>query len=211
MWGREEWAIEPLLPSGPFPDADECPVPEVVRLYKVHNHPHVAVTSLRDRGAVEQGTVVVYQPPRSPAVWGAKYTTALDAMKSIRGCNVHWRPLSMYWPGDALSPELTAFYAQALGRVVQSPHSDLAWLEPHRDCCVPTAANVTSSDPSPQEEGATNMAVLSHGSPTLKGAICGTVPAAEIIGGAPAPHPSVRPHGTRCGCLHHRGASAQGT
>ena len=60
VWGREEWAIVLLLPSGPAPDADENPIPEVVRLDKVPHNPHVAVTSLRDGGAVELGTVVVY-------------------------------------------------------------------------------------------------------------------------------------------------------
>ena len=126
VWGREEWAIVLLLLSGPAPDADECPVPEVVRMDKVPHDPHVAVTSLREGGAVEQGTVVVYQPSHSTAVWGAKYTTALDAIKSIGGCDVHWRPHAVYRPHTALSPELTAFNAESLRRVVQSPHSDLA-------------------------------------------------------------------------------------
>ena len=53
VWGRAEWAIVLLLPSGPAPDADASPVPEVVRLDKVPNDPHVAVTSLREGGAVE--------------------------------------------------------------------------------------------------------------------------------------------------------------
>ena len=34
--------------------------------------PHVAVTSLRDGGAVEQGSVVVYQPSCSTAVCGGR-------------------------------------------------------------------------------------------------------------------------------------------
>ena len=65
-----------------------------------------------------------------------------------------------------------------------SPHSDVAWLEPLRYCWVPAAAKVTSSYACPQEDGATNVAVASHGSPTWTGAIRGTVPEAEIIGAA---------------------------
>ena len=65
MWGREEWAIVLLLPSGAAPDVDASPVPEVVRLDKVPHDLHVAVTLLREGGALEQGTVVVYQPLRS--------------------------------------------------------------------------------------------------------------------------------------------------
>ena len=83
-----------------------------------------------------------------------------------------------------LSPELTASSAASLGKVKQSPHSDVAWLEPHRYCWVPVATKVTSSDASPQGDEATNVAVASHGSPTWTGAIYGTVPEAEIIGAA---------------------------
>ena len=36
----------------------------------------------------------------------------------------------MYQPKVVLSPKLTASSAASLGRVVQSPHSDVAWLEP---------------------------------------------------------------------------------
>ena len=46
------------------------------------------------------------------------------------------------------------------------------------------ATKVTSSDASPQGDGATNGAVASHGIPTWTGAIYGTVPEAEIIGAA---------------------------
>ena len=53
--GCSEWAIVLLLPAGPVPDADDCFVPEVVRMANVPHDPHVAVTSLRDGGAVEQG------------------------------------------------------------------------------------------------------------------------------------------------------------
>ena len=60
--GCSEWAIVLLLPAGPVPDANECSVPEVVRMSNMPHDPHVAVTSLRDGGAVEQGSVVVYQP-----------------------------------------------------------------------------------------------------------------------------------------------------
>ena len=68
--GCGEWAIILLLPAGPVPDADECPVPEVVRMVNVTHDPHIAVTSLRHGGAVDQGSVVVYQPSCSTAVWG---------------------------------------------------------------------------------------------------------------------------------------------
>ena len=40
--------------------------------------------------------MVVYEPLGSTAVWGAEYTTALDAIKSIGGCDVHWRPNGVY-------------------------------------------------------------------------------------------------------------------
>ena len=65
---------------------------------------------------------------------------------------------------------------------MQSPHSNVAWLEPHQYCWVPAATKVTLSDASAQEDGATNVAMASHGSPTWTGAIGGTVPEAEIIG-----------------------------
>ena len=120
--GCHEWAIVLMLPTGPVPDADEYSVPEVVRMANVPHDPHVAVTSLRDGGAVEQGSVVVYQPSNSGAVWGAEHTTALDAIKSICGCDVTRRPHAVYRPKAALSPELTASSAASLGSVVQSPH-----------------------------------------------------------------------------------------
>ena len=60
MHGCSEWAIVLLLPAGPVPDADECSFPEVVRMSNVPHDPHVAVTSLRDGGVVERGSVVVY-------------------------------------------------------------------------------------------------------------------------------------------------------
>ena len=81
--GWSEWAIVLLLPAGTVTDADECSVPEVVRMSNVAHDPHVAVTSLCDGGAVEQGSMVVYQPSCFTAVWGAEYTTALDAIKSV--------------------------------------------------------------------------------------------------------------------------------
>ena len=91
----------------------------------VPHDPHVAVTSLRDGGAVEQGSVVVYQPSCSTAVWGA--TTALDTIKSFCGCDLAWRPHAVYRPQKVvLSPELTASSAASLGKVTQSPHSDVA-------------------------------------------------------------------------------------
>ena len=67
---------------------------------------------------------------------------------------------------------------------MQSPHSDVVWLEPHRYCWVPVATKVTSSDASPQGDDATNVAVARHGIPTWTGAIYGTVPEAKIIGAA---------------------------
>ena len=106
--GHDEWAIVVLLPAGRVPDADGYPVPEVVRIVNVPHDPHVASTSLRGGGAVEQGPVVVYQPSRSTAVWGAEYTTALHAIKSISGCDVSWRPHAVYWPTASLSPRPTA-------------------------------------------------------------------------------------------------------
>ena len=66
--GCSEWAIVLLLPAGPVPDAAECSVPEVVRMSTVPHDPHVAVTLLRDGGAVEQGSVAVYQPSCSTTV-----------------------------------------------------------------------------------------------------------------------------------------------
>ena len=70
MHGCSEWAIVLLLPAGPIPDPDEYSVPDVVRMSNVPHHPHVAVTSLRDGGAVEQGSVVVYKPSCSATVLG---------------------------------------------------------------------------------------------------------------------------------------------
>ena len=46
------------------------------------------------------------------------------------------------------------------------------------------SVKVTSSVASPQEDGVTNVAVASHGSPTWIGAIRGMVTEAEIIGAA---------------------------
>ena len=182
VWGRVEWAIVLLLPAGPALDADASPVSEVVSLDKVPHDPHVAVTSLHEGGAVEQGTVLVYEPHRSTTVWGAEYTTALDAIKSVCGCGVQWRPHGVHQPKAVLSPELTASNAVLLGRGVVIPHLDVAWVEPHGYCWVPVAAKVTSSVASPQEDKVTNVAVASNGNPTWIGAIRGTVPEAEIVG-----------------------------
>ena len=93
----------------------------------------------------------------------------------------------MYQPKVVLSPELRASSAASLGKVTHSPQSNVAWLEPRRYCWVPVATKVTLSDASPQGDGATNVAVASHGSPTWTGAINGTVPEAEIIGAAAYP------------------------
>ena len=119
---------------------------------------------------------MLHQRTSSTAVWGAEYTTALDAIQSVCGCDGTWLPHAVYQQKAALSPELTASSAASLGKVVQSPHSDVAWLEPQRYCWVPAATKVTSSDASPQEDGATA---------TWTCAIRGTVPEAEIIGAAP--------------------------
>ena len=119
--------------------------------------------------------MVVYQPLRSTAVWGAEYTTTLDAIKSICECDVYWPPHGVYRPKADLSSEVRASNAALVGSVVMSPHSDVAWLEPHMYCWVPVAA---------KEDGVTNVAVVSHGSPTWTGAIRGTVPEARIIGAA---------------------------
>ena len=203
--GCSEWAIVLLLPAGPVPDADECSVLEAVRMADVPHEPHVAVTSLRDGGAVEQGSVVVCEPSCSTTVWGAEYTTALDAIKSVCGCDVARRRHAVYRPKVILSLGLTATSAASLGKVTRSPHSDVAWLEPHQYCWVPAATKVTSSDGSPQGDRATNVAVASHGSPTWTGAIRGTVPEAEIIGAAAyvLHSPPVGMHGACGGCLHH--------
>ena len=121
----------------------------MVRLDKVPHDPHVAVTSLREVGVLEQVRVVVYHPIRSTAVWGAEYTRALDAMKSICGCDVHLQPHGVYQPTAHLSPHPTASNAASLGRGGVSLHSDVAWLEPRRYCWVPAAVKVTSCDASP--------------------------------------------------------------
>ena len=115
---------------------------------------------------------------------GAEYTTALDAIKSVCGCDVAWRPHAEYRPKAVLSPKLTASSAASLGKVTQSPHSDLAWLKPHWYCLVPGATKVTSSDASPQGDGATNVGVASHRSPIWTGAIRDMVPEADVIGAA---------------------------
>ena len=126
-----------LLPARPVPDADECSVLELVRMSNVPHDPHVAVTLLRDGGAVERGSMVVYQPSCSTMVWGAEYTTALNAIQSVFGCDLAWRPHAVYQPKVVLSPELTASSAASLGKVTQSLHSDVAWLEPRPYCWVP--------------------------------------------------------------------------
>ena len=209
--GCSEWAIVLLLPAGPVPDADECSVPEVVRMSNVPHDPHVAVTSLRAGGAVERGSVVVYQPSCSTTVWGVEYTTALNAIQSVCGCDLAWRPHAVYQPKVVLSPELTASSAVSLGRVMQSPHSDVAWLEPRRYCWVPVATKVTSSDVSPLGDEATNVAVASHGSPTWTGAIYGSPGSGDRRrGGVPVAHAPVSVHGARGGCLHHWSASTKG-
>ena len=135
-------------------------------MVNVPHGPHVAVTLLRDKGAVEQGSVVVYRPSCSTAVWGAEYVTALDAIKSVCGCAVTCRPRAVYRPKAALSPELTASSAASVGKEAQSPHLDVALLKLHRYCWMLAATKVTSSHASPQEDRATNVEVASNGSPS---------------------------------------------
>ena len=89
----------------------------------------------------------------SMTVWGAKYTTALEAIMSICVCGVQWRVHGVHRPNVVLLPELTASNVALLNRVVVSPHSHVEWLQPHRYCWVPGAAKVKSSDASPQEDG----------------------------------------------------------
>ena len=175
----------------------------------VPHEPHVAVASLRDGGAVEQGSVVVYQPSCSATVWGAEYTMALEAIKSVCGCDLAWRRHAIYRPKVVLSPELTASSVASLGRVVQSLHSDLAWLEPHRYCWVPLATKVTSSDASPQGNNATNQPWEPH----ADGCHLRHGPGGRDHrrGGIPVAHAPVSVHRTRGACIHHLSASLQGT
>ena len=199
VWGRADWAIVLLVPAGPAPDADASPVPELLKLDKVPHDPHVAVTSLREGGAAEQGTIVVFRPHRSMTVWGAEYTTVPDAIKSVCGCNVHWRPHGVHWPNVVVSPELTASNAALLGRVVVSPHSDVAWLEPHRYCWVPVAARGHQSGRGEPWQSHVDRCHPWHGS---RGG--------DHRGNRlPTPHASFRPHGARGGCFHHWGATAR--
>ena len=136
----------------------------------VPHDPHVAVTSLRDGGAVERGSVVVYQPSCITTLWGAEYTMALDAIKSVCECDLAWRPHAVYQPKVVLSPALRRGMA-GTPPVLLGAGGDQS----------------SSSDASPQGDEATNVAVASHGSPTWTGAIYGTVPEAEIIGAAAYP------------------------
>ena len=87
--GSAEWVIVLLVLAGTTHDAYETPVLEVVRMVNVPHDPHVAIGSLREGGAVEQGTVVIYQPHGSMAVLGAEFVTALEAINSICGCDIH--------------------------------------------------------------------------------------------------------------------------
>ena len=172
------------MPAGPAPDADASPVPEVVGLDNVPHDPHVAVTSQQKGGAVEQGTVVVYQPHGSMTVWGAEFPIALEDIGSICNCNVHWQPHGVHRPNDVHSLELTASNAALLGRVRFAALGTHQYLWGSSHATSECGLKVTSSDASPQEYGVTNVAVASHGSPTWIGAIRGTVPEAEIIGAA---------------------------
>ena len=109
---REEWAIVLLhmLMKAPY------------RRWSVWTRCRTIHTSQSLHYAmVERGIVVLYQPPRSTAIWGAEYTTALDAIKSSCECNVQWRPHVVYRPKAVLSPEVTAVNVGSLGKVVRSP------------------------------------------------------------------------------------------
>ena len=61
--------------------------------------------------------MVVYQPSCSSTVWGAEYTTALNAIQSVCGCDLAWRPHAVYQPKVVLSPGLTASTAASLGKI----------------------------------------------------------------------------------------------
>ena len=154
--------------------------------------------------------MVEYQPHGSTTVWGAEYTTALDAIKSICGCDVHWRPHGVHQPTIVLSPELTASNAAFLGRVVVSPHSYFAWAEPHGYCWVPMAAGHVFRCLSPGRRGHqrgrgeprephVDRCHLRHGS---RG---GDHRGSRL----PTPHTSFGPHSTLGGCCHHWGATTQ--
>ena len=98
---------------------------------------------------------MVYQPHGSMTVWGAEYGKALEAIRSVSGCDVNWRPHGVHRWDHVHSPELTASNALLLGKVVVNTHSDVAWLEPHRYSWVLEVAKVTSCAASPQEDGVT--------------------------------------------------------
>ena len=60
---------------------------------------------------------------------------------------------------------------------------ELSIVSRHQQDCM-LLGQQEMSDSSPEGDGATNVVVASHGSPTWTGAIRGTVPEAEIIGAA---------------------------
>ena len=209
--GCSEWVIVLLLPAAPVPDAGECSVPEVVWMSNVLHDPHVAITSLRDGGAVERGSVRVYQLSGSTMYWRAEYTTALDAIKSVCGCDQAWRAYAVYRRKVILSPELKASSAVSLGKVTQCPHSDVAWLEPHWYCWDPAATKVTSSDALPRRDGATECCDAQPWEPNVDGWHLW-----HGLGGrdhqrsrVPVAHTPIGMHGACGGCLHHWGAPAQ--
>ena len=86
--GCSEWAIVLLLPAGPVPDADDCSVPEAVRMPNMSQDAHVSITMLRDGGAVEQGSVVVYQSSCSTTVRGQSIPRSLTP--SSRSVDATW-------------------------------------------------------------------------------------------------------------------------
>ena len=63
---------------------------------KVPHDPHVAVTSLREGGAVEQGTVVVYQPGRFLAVRGTEYNEVCHTQTQVWFVQV-WYDYVLLW------------------------------------------------------------------------------------------------------------------
>ena len=62
---------------------------EVVRMERVMQNSHMVVTFLHHGGAIEHGTVVVYQPHGSIVVWAAEYTRALHTLSPMCGCEAH--------------------------------------------------------------------------------------------------------------------------
>ena len=129
-----DWATVVLVPGADAPDPEMPAVPGLLQLEHVPHDPHVAVTSQSHGGSVEWGTVVLYQPMQSMAVWGVEYTTALNGIVAIRTMEAHSRPQDAFRPEVRLRPELSLATASMVGTVATSPHWGVAWLEPHTYC-----------------------------------------------------------------------------